>query len=154
MAVLGLVVGYGVATMMAADKAEDLAEGGAAVAMKTTDTKAADPPGAHQQSRAPACDLASAAVRSGFDGKADFTAVAGSLDENSVALSEAVGSVYGKEAGDKFLEIWRSHIGFFVDYTSPPKAVIRLAWTRPSRISAGIRMRLPTSSQAQIKLAA
>ena len=121
MAVLGLVVGYGVATMMAADKAEDLAEGGAAVAMKTTDTKAADLRVLINSLERQHVNLASAAVRSGFDGKADFTAVAGSLDENSVALSEAVGSVYGKEAGDKFLEIWRSHIGFFVDYTLAAK---------------------------------
>jgi hypothetical protein len=39
------------------------------------------------------------------------------LDGNSVALSEAVGSVYGEDAGAQFLELWRKHIGFFVDYT-------------------------------------
>jgi hypothetical protein len=39
------------------------------------------------------------------------------LDANSVALSDAIGSVYGKDAGDQFLALWRKHIGFFVDYT-------------------------------------
>jgi hypothetical protein len=39
------------------------------------------------------------------------------LDENSVALSQAVGSVAGPDNGDAFLGLWREHIGFFVDYT-------------------------------------
>jgi hypothetical protein len=39
------------------------------------------------------------------------------LDGNSVALSEAIGSVYGDEAASQFLALWRTHIGFFVDYT-------------------------------------
>jgi hypothetical protein len=48
----------------------------------------------------------------------DFKVPAAVLDKNSVALSEAVGSVYGKPAGDQFLALWRKHIGFFVDYTT------------------------------------
>ncbi|MGH8991397.1 MAG: hypothetical protein ACRDZ7_07710 [Acidimicrobiia bacterium] len=47
----------------------------------------------------------------------EFTAAAAALDKNSVALSEAIASVYGKGAGDAFLPLWRKHIGFFVDYT-------------------------------------
>ena len=39
------------------------------------------------------------------------------LDANSVALSEAVASVYGDEAGQQFLALWRDHIGMFVQYT-------------------------------------
>src|SRR3546814_10608192 len=39
------------------------------------------------------------------------------LDANSVALSEAISSVYGEEGGAQFLELWRNHIGFFVEYT-------------------------------------
>ncbi len=65
--------------------------------------------------------LAAAAVRNGFDGVPSFEASADALDANSVALSEAVGSVYGPEAAEKFLEIWRSHIGFFVNYTVSAK---------------------------------
>ena len=39
------------------------------------------------------------------------------LDDNSVALSEAVGSVYGDAGAKQFLSLWRAHIGFFVEYT-------------------------------------
>ncbi|MBC7290879.1 MAG: copper amine oxidase [Actinotalea sp.] len=45
-----------------------------------------------------------------------FTAAAGVLDANSVALSEAVTSLAGPENGAAFLDLWREHIGFFVDY--------------------------------------
>jgi hypothetical protein len=38
------------------------------------------------------------------------------LDANSVALSEAIGSVY-PDAEKPFLASWRQHIGFFVNYT-------------------------------------
>ena len=48
---------------------------------------------------------------------AAFEAAAGALDKNSVALSESIASVYGEEAGEAFLPLWRKHIGFFVDYT-------------------------------------
>jgi hypothetical protein len=44
-------------------------------------------------------------------------AALGALDENSVALSEAIGSVYGDAGAKTFLGLWRKHIGFFVDYT-------------------------------------
>ncbi|MEE6272059.1 hypothetical protein V2J56_01705 [Georgenia sp. MJ206] len=47
-----------------------------------------------------------------------FTAAAGVLDANSVALSEAVGSLAGEEQGAAFLELWREHIGYFVDYAN------------------------------------
>jgi hypothetical protein len=48
----------------------------------------------------------------------DLTPAADTLDENSVALSEAFTSVYGDQAGETFLGLWRAHIGFFVDYTT------------------------------------
>src|SRR5690242_8610794 len=38
------------------------------------------------------------------------------LDGNSVALSKAIGSAY-PDAEKPFLESWRQHIGFFVNYT-------------------------------------
>ena len=67
-------------------------------------------------------DLAAAAVRAGFDGHASFEEVATELDKNSIALADAIGSIYGTSARDQFLTIWRSHIGFFVDYTVAAKA--------------------------------
>ena len=48
---------------------------------------------------------------------AEFEAASSALDDNSVALSEAIGSVYGDAGAKKFLSLWRAHIGFFVDYT-------------------------------------
>jgi len=44
-------------------------------------------------------------------------AASASLDQNSQDLAAAVESVYGAEAGKQFLDLWRKHIGFFVDYT-------------------------------------
>lgn len=43
-------------------------------------------------------------------------AAVATLDANSVALSKAVGSVY-PAAEAPFLQSWRQHIGFFVNYT-------------------------------------
>jgi hypothetical protein len=47
-----------------------------------------------------------------------FEASAATLDQNSQDLAGSVGSVYGEDAGNAFLELWRTHIGFFVDYTT------------------------------------
>jgi hypothetical protein len=58
------------------------------------------------------------AVQDGGDMEAPGTAAAvEALDENSVQLSDAVGSVYGDDAAEQFLALWRDHIGMFVDYT-------------------------------------
>ncbi len=51
----------------------------------------------------------------GLDGTA-FKAAAGALDENTVELSKAVGSVAGKANEKVFLQVWRSHINDFVTY--------------------------------------
>jgi cytochrome c556 len=64
--------------------------------------------------------LAGIAVKMGVDNgldSAQFKAAAGTLDENSKALSDAIGSVYGDDAGKQFLALWRAHIGMFVEYT-------------------------------------
>jgi hypothetical protein len=50
-------------------------------------------------------------------GSANTTAALKALDDNTVALAQAVGSVYGSSAQAAFLKMWRAHIGFFVDYT-------------------------------------
>ncbi len=63
--------------------------------------------------------LASIAIANGLGNgldSAQFKAAAGTLDKNSVELSDAIGSVYGEDAGKAFLPLWRKHIGFFVDY--------------------------------------
>jgi hypothetical protein len=64
--------------------------------------------------------LAQFATQKGLDGERDFPAIAAALDRNSVELSEVIASVYGAAAGEKFLDgtnMWRAHIGSFVDYT-------------------------------------
>ncbi|MFL5493512.1 MAG: copper amine oxidase, partial [Gemmatimonadales bacterium] len=63
--------------------------------------------------------LAAATTEAAMGGRAgEFKDAAGALDANSVALSKAIGSVYGADAGSAFLALWRKHIGFFVDYTN------------------------------------
>ena len=64
--------------------------------------------------------LAMNATNLGVTGSKSFPAAAKALDQNSVALSKTIGSVYGNAAAKKFLDgkfQWRAHIGFFVDYT-------------------------------------
>ena len=63
--------------------------------------------------------LASAATGAALDGRdTEFKAAAGALDANSIAIGQAIGSVYGKDAEAAFLPLWRRHIGFAVDYTT------------------------------------
>lgn len=64
--------------------------------------------------------LAMNATNQGFSGSRSFTATAAALDRNSVAISRAIGSVYGSAAAKTFLDgkfMWRDHVRFFVDYT-------------------------------------
>ena len=64
--------------------------------------------------------LAIQATQAGYSGQKNFPALGRSLDRNSVELANAIGSVYGKQARQKFLNgkfMWRDHIRFFVDYT-------------------------------------
>ncbi len=48
----------------------------------------------------------------------DYKPAAGVLDTNTQALQDAVASVYGDAGGKQFGDLWRKHIGFFVDYTT------------------------------------
>jgi hypothetical protein len=69
--------------------------------------------------------LAGVAIETGLTSSlhsAAFKAAADTLDKNSVALSKAIGSIYGTSAARKFLTIWRAHIGFFIDYTKAKAA--------------------------------
>lgn len=117
-AVIGLGAGYGAAKSMD----DNTAETTATASTKGTATKAADLRVVLNALEREHVNLAAQATRNGFDGSADFKASGEALDANSVAISKAVGSVYGAEAEAKFLEIWRSHITFFVNYTVAAKA--------------------------------
>jgi hypothetical protein len=66
--------------------------------------------------------LAGVAFETALDAGGDLeepatAAAVAALDENTVALADAVGSIAGDENGEAFLGLWREHIGFFVDYT-------------------------------------
>ena len=64
--------------------------------------------------------LAMNATNAGVTGSKAFPAAAKALDANSVALSKAIGSIYGAKAASTFLNgkfMWRDHIKFFVNYT-------------------------------------
>ena len=64
--------------------------------------------------------LAMNATNAGISGSKAFPAAAKTLDNNSVALSKAIASIYGAKAGQTFLNgkfMWRDHIKFFVNYT-------------------------------------
>ena len=65
--------------------------------------------------------LAQFATQKGLKAEPDFAAIGAALDANSVELSEAIGSVYGDDAAETFLNgkaMWRDHIKFFVAYTT------------------------------------
>jgi hypothetical protein len=55
-------------------------------------------------------------MRSGLRGAPDFAAAAVAVEANSTAVANAIGSIYGQPAVAPFGEIWRSHIGYLVDY--------------------------------------
>lgn len=121
--VIGLIIGFIASSAISSKNTEDVAmkKVGSDVMMAKTDTKAADLRVLLNALERQHVNLASAAVRNGFDGDPDFQASAEALDANSVAIAKAVASVYGPSAEKPFLDIWRSHIGFFVDYTVAAK---------------------------------
>jgi len=60
--------------------------------------------------------LQTAVLKGGNLDDAQVKGAVTALDANSVALSKAIASVY-PAAEKPFLDSWRQHIGFFVDYT-------------------------------------
>jgi hypothetical protein len=46
----------------------------------------------------------------------EFGLAESALDENSVELADLVGEAAGPDNREAFLQLWRQHIGFFVDY--------------------------------------
>ncbi|HEV8585867.1 MAG TPA: copper amine oxidase N-terminal domain-containing protein [Methylomirabilota bacterium] len=92
--------------------------GGGMASPATSSTQAASLRAALNGLLAEHVSLAAAATGAALDGRdGEFKAAAGALDANSVAISQAIGSVYGKDAEAAFLPLWRKHIGMFVDYT-------------------------------------
>lgn len=83
-----------------------------------TQTKAADLRVTLNQVMRRHVTLATVALKDSAGGTKDAEAAVKALDNNTVELSKAVGSVYGDQAEKDFLALWRKHIGFFVDYTT------------------------------------
>lgn len=119
--VVGMLVGSGIGYSLGMNKEDSNTSESSSIMTTDSNTKAASLRALLNNLETEHVDLASAATRAGFDGSPMFDATAKSLDQNSVDLSKAIGSVYGADAEAKFLEIWRSHIGFFVDYTVAAK---------------------------------
>jgi hypothetical protein len=63
--------------------------------------------------------LAAMATGAALGGRtAEFNAATNAVDGNSIDISKAIGSVYGADAENAFLPLWRKHIVFVVDYTT------------------------------------
>jgi hypothetical protein len=93
---------------------------GGTTAGKTTETAAATTRAvltAQLQEHVYLAGIATGTALSAGPTSAAYKAAAATLDKNSVQLSETVGSVYGDAGGKQFLDLWRKHIGFFVEYT-------------------------------------
>jgi hypothetical protein len=56
-------------------------------------------------------------MRSGLASSPDFAAAAKAVEGNSTDVTSAIATVYGAAAGARFGDIWRSHIGYLVDYS-------------------------------------
>ncbi len=84
---------------------------------------AADSPAAHLRAQitlllAEHAYLASMVTDTALAGRtAEYEAANTALDANSQDLAAAIGSIYGAAVGETFLGLWRTQIGFFVDYT-------------------------------------
>lgn len=118
--VVGLAVGAGLG-FATGNSSDEESQSNATSSAPATDTAAANLRTLLNNLEAEHVDLASAATRAGFDGDKSFDAAAAELDRNSNDIADAIGSVYGDEARERFYEIWASHIGFFVDYTVAAK---------------------------------
>jgi hypothetical protein len=96
----------------------DAQQGHAMTAMATSSTKASGLRSMLNTLFQEHIYLAAAATGAALGGRdAEFKAAAAALDANSVAISKAIGSVYGQGAEDAFLPLWRKHIGMVVEYT-------------------------------------
>jgi hypothetical protein len=57
------------------------------------------------------------AMRAGLGSGEGFEAAGDALEENTTQLVGLIEEVYGAPAGDRFGELWRSHVAYLIDYT-------------------------------------
>jgi hypothetical protein len=119
-AVIALVVGGvgGYAIGMNMEDKDNSSSSSVSEREPMTNTKAADLRVQLNQQMRQHVELATIALKQSAAGQPDAEAAVEALDNNSVELSETIGSVYGEDAKNDFLELWRDHIGFFVAYTN------------------------------------
>lgn len=118
---IGMAGGYAIGNKKDKDANKDAMTMAVSETNPRTDTKAATLRVNLNNALSEHIELASPALRAVFDGSPSVDGATKALDENSVAIANAIDSVYPGNK-DKFLALWRKHIGFFVDYTSAAKA--------------------------------
>ena len=60
--------------------------------------------------------LAAEVMRAGMAQAPDFPAIRQALDANAADLRDAIGGIYGKDAGAAFAEVWHAHLVAYLDY--------------------------------------
>jgi hypothetical protein len=60
--------------------------------------------------------LAILATRAGLTEAADRDEAVDTLEANSAELGRAIALVYGQATGDAFADLWRTHVGYYLDY--------------------------------------
>lgn len=116
---VGLLVGGGIGYAI---NSGDETSGGAtsdsgSSAVEAVSSPAADTRVALNNALREHVNLAGVALRNLYTQSPDADAAVAALDENSKEVAALVGSVYGAEAQEQFLSLWRSHINFFANYT-------------------------------------
>lgn len=92
-----------------------------AVAVQTVDSPAANLRVSLNNALREHVNLSGVALRNLYVDAPDLQASLDALDQNSQEVAGLVGSVYGEDAGDQFLALWRDHINFFAEYTTAAK---------------------------------
>jgi hypothetical protein len=120
--IVALVIGFGVGQAMNNSDDDSNSENSSTVsAVQAVDSPAADTRVALNNALREHVNIAGVALRNVYTDSPDADAAVAALDENSKEVAGLVGSVYGDDAEEQFLSLWRSHIGFFADYTVAAK---------------------------------
>jgi hypothetical protein len=61
--------------------------------------------------------LAAVVTQKAATGAPDFEAARAAIDQNSQSIASQIGTLYGQDAANQFLPMWRAHIQGYLDYT-------------------------------------
>ncbi|MGH2429208.1 MAG: copper amine oxidase [Candidatus Limnocylindria bacterium] len=109
------------ATLVAAT-ALALSTFGSAAAIEGLDTPASDLRVSLDRLLSEHVFLTVQALQAGISDNEQFAAAAEALEANTVELEDAIAGIYNEEAGQRFGDLWRAHIGYVVDYTRARQA--------------------------------